>query len=80
MASLDFSKITDGTLTGTGYFDLATQALKAHITDMLDMNHITQAEAGQVYASVLPALFKDALQFEVQDVQIKLGKIPSIVK
>lgn len=80
MASLDFSKITDGTLEGTGYFDLAVKALRAHIAAAIDANEITQEEAGKIYTGVLPGLFKDSLQFEVQDVQIKLGKIPSTLK
>lgn len=80
MASLDFTKITDGTLEGTGYFDLAVKALRAHMTEAVNNNEITQAELGAIYTGVLPGLFKDALQFEVQDVQIKLGKIPSTVK
>lgn len=79
MASLDFSKITDGTLDGTGYFDLAVKALRAHIGAAVEDNEITQAEAGAIYTGVLPGLFKDSLQFEVQDVQIKLGKIPTMI-
>ena len=80
MASLDFTKITDGTLEGVGYFDLAVKALRAHMQDAVDNNEITQSELGSIYTGVLPGLFKDSLAFEVQDVQIKLGKIPSTVK
>lgn len=80
MASLDFSRITDGTLNGNGYFDKAVATLRAHINDAVNNNEITQAEAGAIYTGVLPGLFKDSIMFEVTDVQVKLGKIPTVLK
>jgi len=80
MASLDFTKVTDGTLTGNGYFDVAIRTLRAHISDALSNNELTQEGAGVVYTGVLPGIFEQAVAFEVQDVQIKLGKIPSVLK
>jgi len=80
MASLDFNNVTDGTLNGTGYFDKAVHTLRLHIQDALANNELTQEGAGIVYTGVLPGIFEQAVAFEVQDVKIKLDKLPSVLK
>ena len=58
--------VQDSTIAKGGYVgDLLTLA-RAHITDAVDKNQLTQAEAGQVYTAMIPAAFQNGIGFAMQ--------------
>jgi hypothetical protein len=77
---LDFNKVTDGSITGNGYFDKLMVSLRNHIQDAVTENEITQAEAGAIYTGVIPSMIEQAVNFAITDEQIRLGKVPSTLK
>lgn len=76
----DFTNITTGALSGTGYFDKLMSTLRLHIADAVANNEITQEQAGQVYTGVIPGMLDQAVKFETQKETFRLGKIPSTLK
>jgi hypothetical protein len=76
MADISFDHVTESlispegeystnTLTGKGHFDVLMKALRAHISEAVDNNEITQEIAGQVYTGVIPSLVTEAVKFEL---------------
>ena len=72
--------VGDKTILAGGYVgDLLTVA-RAHITDALNNNHITQAQAGEIYTAMIPSAFQNGIGFEVEQEKVALSKIPSTLK
>ena len=64
---IQFTNITDGEITGDGYFDRLMGSARKHIEEAIDLNHITQGQAGEVYVSVIPAMISEAIKFELAE-------------
>ena len=72
--------IGDKTLIAGGYVgDLLTVA-RAHIDDALNKNHITQAQAGEIYTAMIPSAFQNGIGFEVEQEKVALSKLPSTLR
>ena len=81
MASLNWGAIVgDKTLENGGYIGDMLKVARAHISDAVDNGEMTQAQAGEVYTALLPSVLQQGIAFNVQDVQLKLSKIPSTLK
>ncbi len=60
---IELSNITEGKLDGNGAFDVLMKSLRLHVTDAVQNNEITQAEAGAVYTGVIPSVIQQAVQY-----------------
>jgi hypothetical protein len=63
MTQLAVTDLTQGTLAGTGIFDVLMRANKAHLDAEFDKNRIKGAEYSTVYLGSLTQVMQTALQF-----------------
>jgi hypothetical protein len=64
---VQFTKVTDGTADGDGYFDKLMVSLGNHLDLAVNANRITQGEAGQVYSNVIPSMIQESTKFALQE-------------
>lgn len=62
---IDTTNITDGTLTGTGSFDLLMQSVKAHIEYEYNAGRIVGTDYANVYLGTIQTVLGQAIQFEL---------------
>ncbi len=63
MAEIIWDNIVgDKDLTNGGYIGDLMAIARVHIEDAKKKNEITHAEAGQVYAAMIPAAFQEGIQ------------------
>ena len=55
------------TIADGGYVGDLLALARAHVDDAIDAGRLTQEQAGQVYTAMIPAAFKEALSFSLQE-------------
>ena len=71
-------------LTNGGYLGDLLKVARAHIDDLVKLNRITQANAGQVYASMLQHCIQQSITYSLQkdiaDEQVRSAYVDRILK
>lgn len=72
----DISTLTEGTLDGTGSFDVLMQSAKAHIDEQYKLNRISGEEYAKLYTQTITVVLQQAIQYELTkaqtDAQVRL--------
>ena len=63
MSEITLASLTTGTVDGTGVFDVMMRAVKAHVQEEFDNNHIRGAEYSSVYLGAIEVTLQTATQF-----------------
>ena len=64
--AIEFDNIVGtGSLKDGGYVGKYMQVIRAHLNDAKNKREITSAQAGEIYATTIPAMLKEATAFEL---------------
>ena len=61
------SVVADKTVDNGGFVGDLMKTARAHISDAVSKNEITQAQAGEVYTAMIPAAFQAGLEFALKE-------------
>ena len=63
LSAPDITKLTSGTLDGTGAFDVLMRAAKEHLLEEYNDSRITGDEYSTVYLGMMTGVLQQAIQF-----------------
>jgi hypothetical protein len=68
-AALEWNNIVgiDKTVLDSGYTGDLLQVAGAHLQSALDAGRLTQSQVGEIYATMIPSAFQQAIQFELHE-------------
>ena len=67
-------------VTGDGVVDKLLATVNTHIKAQFDANRIQNTDIANMYIGIVPGIIAQGIQFEIQREQIRLSKVPSVLK